>query len=170
MGGRTALMVACAEGKLITVRRLIQHEKVDPSIKDPLGRSTFLLAASRGHDKVCRMLVDKFGPNIAEATDKEGRSAVDHAMGLGTMKADLMFPSVLEFIRSQKPAGVDAKDLTHLSALVGGLVSLKGLGSSCKGDALDATTKLIASGTHFSSEAIAAKDTALMKACRGVLL
>merc|ERR1719473_2209466 len=136
--GRTPLMLACAEGKLITVRRLIQHERVDPMVKDPLGRTAFLLAASRGHDKVCRLLVDKYGPNLLDVTDKENRGAVEYAMGLGTMNPGMMFPRVLEFVRGQKPAALDGKDITHLSSLIGGVTVLRGLGNSAKGEPLEA--------------------------------
>lgn len=167
--GRTPLMVACAEGKLISVRRLMTHEKIDPMVKDPLGRTAFLLAASRGHDKVCRLLVDKYGPNLLDATDKENRGAVEYAMGLGTMNPGMMYPRVLDFVRGHKPAALDGKDITHLSSLIGGVTVLRGLGNSVKGDPLEAGTKLVNAGTHFNNEAIQAKETALMKACRGVL-
>merc|ERR1719326_1880775 len=80
-----------------------------------------------------------------------------------------MFPRVLEFVRGQKPAALDGKDITHLSSMIGGVVVLRGLGNSAKGDPLEAGTKLVTAGHHFNSEAIQQKDTALIKACRGVL-
>ena len=54
-GGKTALMLAAAQGRLDHVRLLLDHG-ADPALTDRAGETALTLARERGHGEVVGML------------------------------------------------------------------------------------------------------------------
>lgn len=75
---------------------------IDINAKDGEGKSALILASSRGHLNVCRLLLES-GADIA-AVDKQGRTALDVATGTGQLELrELM----RQYLPDQSTVGLD---------------------------------------------------------------
>ena len=103
------LFMACKEGNLPEVQRLIEKQNVNKEAKDLIGQTPLHLACRNGHLNIVSYLIEQQHVNI-EATDNTGHSPLHFACAKGHL-------NIVQYLIEQQHVNIEATNNTGHSPL-----------------------------------------------------